>query len=365
MARLTKLSCALTLTILVLYCFVPRGNIVATDRVLLKRLSTVSYTSREVKYVPSVLEGYIMNNLGSLGYDTQSGVYAEGCRIWREDGEVPSTLKAYTSMLKNYGDWVDRRGITDDIRSKLATAVSTQSACRSLEPPGGLEAIFQKNSLSISSSGALEPLLPPMRHPRFCFDGALLMDLSYLVHDFKTMCLNLTARSKTVFVDLGASLTFHGAEDQPAFRLIELYRKFGFHFDHIYAYEKTQGDVHELYSSIPEHLQPSYHWINTGVETEYSSKLNPLRMLAEHFTAEDFIVLKLDVDTPSVEVRLVQQLLETEELSGLIDQFYFEHHVLLEELRGAWGEGVQGSVADSLKLFHSLRTRGIPAHFWV
>lgn len=48
----------------------------------------------------------------------------------------------------------------------------------------------------------------------------------------------------------------------------------------------------------------------------------------------------------------------------LVDQFYFEHHVHLGELAGAWGYSMNGTVKESLELFYSLREKGIPAHFW-
>jgi hypothetical protein len=47
----------------------------------------------------------------------------------------------------------------------------------------------------------------------------------------------------------------------------------------------------------------------------------------------------------------------------LIDQFYFEHHVLNSELEG-WRQSMKGTVKESLDLFAGLREKGIPAH-WV
>ena len=80
---------------------------------------------------------------------------------------------------------------------------------------------------------------------------------------------------------------------------------------------------------------------------------------------DDFIVVKLDIDTSSVEVPLVYQLLQDECFVGLIDQFYFEHHVYLQELARWWGPSANGTVSESLCLFQSLRRKGIGAHSWV
>ena len=37
--------------------------------------------------------------------------------------------------------------------------------------------------------------------------------MDYLVHDFYSMCNSLKRHSRTVFIDLGASLEFHAAEN--------------------------------------------------------------------------------------------------------------------------------------------------------
>jgi len=93
--------------------------------------------------------------------------------------------------------------------------------------------------------------------------------------------------------------------------------------------------------------------------------LNPLQMLADNYNEDDFIVVKLDIDTSSIEVPLVYQILQDEKFVGLIDQFYFEHHVKLQELAPSWGASMNGSVSESLHLFQSLRRKGIGAHSWV
>lgn len=43
-----------------------------------------------------------------------------------------------------------------------------------------------------------------------------VMNMDYLVHDFYSMCKTLKRHSRTVFIDMGASLVFHGAHDSPA-----------------------------------------------------------------------------------------------------------------------------------------------------
>ena len=73
------------------------------------------------------------------------------------------------------------------------------------------------------------------------------MDMSYMVH---------------------ASLDFHGSSDMPAMYILNLYRKFVFHFDHIYAYEVTPKAAAEVFKKNPPEYLASYHRMNVGVESD-------------------------------------------------------------------------------------------------
>jgi hypothetical protein len=85
------------------------------------------------------------------------------------------------------------------------------------------------------------------------------------------------------------------------------------------------------------------------------------------FDEDDFIAIKLDIDTSFIELPLTQQLLAVGKdgiYHKLIDQFYCEHHVHLGELAANWKKTMEGLIKDSLDLFYGLRKIGIPAHFW-
>ena len=238
----------------------------------------------------------------------------------------------------------------------------------------GLERIFETSTLSQTVSGLVEPLMPTMRHPDMCTiphnvdwdtrtKQMLVMD--YLVHDYAAMCRKLKPTSRTVLFDVGASLAFHTAkEEPPIMHLLHQYEKFGFRFDHIYAYEATKQDPVEVYKKIPTRYQSAYHWINVGVSHE-TGGLNPLDMLINSYTKDDFVVFKLDIDTPAIELAMVVQLLEDPRFTDMIDAFYFEHHVHIEEMEKHWGKSMYLSVHSSLNIFEMLREKGIPAHYWV
>jgi hypothetical protein len=238
---------------------------------------------------------------------------------------------------------------------------ANNDVCQSVDMLAGLP----NQQLSYTSkAGYVEPLLPPMRHPIFCETRrGNLLNLNYLVHDFGTLCRNLQRTSRIVLVDMGASLQFYG--ESPALYLMDLFRRFGFPFDHIYAFELKPTEPAEVYKNLPPHFMSAYHWINVGVSVEPGNVLNPFTTIKKNFNEDDLIIVKLDIDTPHLEMALVQQLLDDDELSRLIDQFYFEHHVGLKELERQWGSQIRGTVKDSLELFYKLRQKGVPAHFWV
>jgi hypothetical protein len=185
-----------------------------------------------------------------------------------------------------------------------------------------------------------------------------------MVHDFGTMCYQLKKESRTILIDMGASLAYHDHHLAPPIYLTHLYRKFGFPFDHIYAYEVTPTEPAMVFEAVPDELRAAYHWINIGVDATPGKQNNPLTMLLQNFNEDDFVVIKLDIDTPDVELALAKQILETPDVAMLIDQFYFEHHVHMKEIAHQW-ESMHGSVKDTLELFRKLRERGVAAHFWV
>jgi len=190
------------------------------------------------------------------------------------------------------------------------------------------------------------------------------MSLDYLVHDFGTMCRKLKPTSRIVLFDMGARLQFMDVKS-PAIYLTELFQKFGFPFDHIYAYEITPTRPANVFQLVPRKLLSAYHWINVGMEATPDSHLNPFTTLLDKFNEDDLILVKLDIDTPQLEMALAQQLLNDERLLQLVNHFYFEHHVPLWEMSPHWREGVSGTVQESLDLFTKLRQRGVAAHFWV
>lgn len=350
---------------------------------MLRSLSQDFYKKYQVRdiddrgvYTPAEVEQYIYDHRIELGYEPENDDEpSEGCKICHDVEETTveiyeklheyrHELEAYWEAVKAY-NWIETAGISD-VRHHL-----DQGICKNLEldPEGRTlqEAYFPKSqSLSLTrSSGFVEPLLPPMRHPNFCAERKMgnILNSEFIVHDFRHMCEKLKPTSRIVLFDMGASPKFAGASN-PMWKIMNLFNQFGFKFDHIYAYEIRRFEPEEVYQLVPRHFQPAYHWINAGVSIEEGHSLNPWTMLLEDYNEDDLVIVKLDIDSATLEVPLAHQLLNNPYLWNLVDQFYFEHHVRQEENR-FWQKSWGGTIKDTLDLFYGLRKRGVPAHFWV
>ena len=118
-----------------------------------------------------------------------------------------------------------------------------------------------------------------------------------------------------------------------------------------------------VFEALPVAYRSSYHWMNVGVDPDPQHQHNPWNLLLNYFNEDDFVVVKLDIDTPHIEHDLADQLLANPRLLNMIDQFYFEHHVNQHELYGHWGATAE-SVEASFQYFSALRKAGVAAHFW-
>lgn len=308
------------------------------------------------KSLTSTLEQYVWDNAKEFQYNN---TWSSGCSLWQKN---ITQFKNYEMELDQYNEKVsDFEPMEEDIRKHFIRD-GDQRVCDRLSI--GLEDIFAPGHLSQVGGVFTEPLLPPMRYQKICnHTWKYIFSREYLVHDFQNMCRKLKPTSRTVFIDCGASLSFRGRES-PVIAEIRLYEKFGFHFDHIYGFEATPTPPEHVFNMIPDDLLDSYHWINIPVSSNPKGRDNPLNKFLHRFHEDDFVVLKVDIDTPHIELPLVFQLLEKEN-ARLVDVFYFEHHVGINEMVRSWGPSMKGSILDSITLFRQLREAGVVAHSWI
>ena len=129
-------------------------------------------------------------------------------------------------------------------------------------------------------------------------------------------------------------------------------------FDRIIAFEYKPLDTKRAWDELPDDVFPIYTFINVGVE-EKEGKFNPWTMLHAIAKPEDYVVLKLDIDTPPLESALMKQLLvESNTARYLIDELFFEKHVSDKR------HSTEDKLKDSYDLFTKLRQAGIRMHGW-
>jgi hypothetical protein len=146
------------------------------------------------------------------------------------------------------------------------------------------------------------------------------------------------------------------------------YQKKNVTIKNYFAYEAQTLDLAEVYKQIPDDLIAAYRWNNLPVSVERNNKLNPWSTL-KSFRAGGYsklVVIKLDIDTPSIENPLVDQLSENNgALAKLVSEFFYEHHVNSIPLNGAWiTHNSNITPHNSYNMFKQLRDFGVRSHSW-
>jgi hypothetical protein len=91
-----------------------------------------------------------------------------------------------------------------------------------------------------------------------------------------------------------------------------------------------------------------------------------LQMLKIVAKPDDFVVVKLDIDTPAIEQTIIGTITQQPDLAALIDELFFEYHFHFDDLNFGWGPLPESiSVDAALATMHRLRELGIRAHFWI
>jgi hypothetical protein len=178
--------------------------------------------------------------------------------------------------------------------------------------------------------------------------------------------LHLPGAQKILF-DLGSSY-FNGMSDTETTStalgtrwFYEYFRSNSLSFDRIVAFETSQYTPEKYWNQIPEDIIGKFTFINTGVQI--TGKYNPWNILKSAAKPEDYVIIKLDIDTPTIESELMKQVVNDSSIYTLIDEMFFEMHVTVNEMNGFWGTP-PGDLEDTYKLFRKLRELGIRMHSW-
>ena len=143
-------------------------------------------------------------------------------------------------------------------------------------------------------------------------------------------------------------------------------------FDQIFGWEKTLLKPDAFWDQVPSALRSRYHFYNAPVSADISHGNSVLRMIREIALKHDYVALKLDIDTPDVEIPIALAILHNTEVRNLVDEFFFELHFQCDVMTSCgWGKRVppqsHGLTLDRphvLQFFIDLRKKGIRAHIW-
>jgi len=196
---------------------------------------------------------------------------------------------------------------------------------------------------------------------------------------------------RNLFFDLGCS-----AYEESIQRFAQMYERRCIEFDRIFGWEYKTYDPREWWKNVPAVMGSRIHLYDIPVVADedtslrsYESIANVLAVINATVTPADFVALKLDIDTPKLEFRIVHKLLKRARVMHLIDELFFEYHfdIKREGLRNGWitgrrlnakkpiatnvkqqfatSDGGTDTVDDAIKLMLNFRKAGVRSHFWI
>ena len=299
-------------------------------------------------------------------------------------GYIPSTIeKTWSNLIRQVQSNDVSWGSGCTLINQQITEIEAMLSALSKYDQSGLQNVLSSSHFSRSeyrdtctghkSVVYIEPLMSFLRHPlALCptsQKAADVLDKTYLLVPFQDEVTSEFA-TKWLF-DAGASTYDTGAGGASQSWFVNKYRSRGIEFDRIIGWEAAVTDPALQWNSVPADVKRKTSWFNVPVTTGKDDDDNPFTFIKHMTKPEDFVVLKIDIDTPEVEMKLVRQLMDDPHLLTLVDEFYFEHHVSGSPMQWhGWGD-LQSSaapfstLAESYEMFSRLRRQGVRAHSWV
>ena len=176
-------------------------------------------------------------------------------------------------------------------------------------------------------------------------------------------------RDKAWYFDAGASSWDQGLGGPSLVYFYNLWQRHGITFDKIFAFEMSVPTA-DFYRSVPPYILHKTVYQQTAIVSqprEHTAE-NPFLpiLIKEHVTQNDYVLLKLDIDSPMIESGSIMHILDDSD--HCIDELFWGHHINGNYLlAGDWGgHGLPyGTVKESMDLFLRMRHKGIRAHSWV
>jgi hypothetical protein len=136
-------------------------------------------------------------------------------------------------------------------------------------------------------------------------------------------------------------------------------------FDHVYAWALPTTPAN--FDTVDPRLVPRLHYYPHGVSEKDGDAFNVLTVIKERCRPEDFVVFKLDIDTPIEEI-IAEKAMSDPEIIALVDEFYWEKHirnpVMKKHKLGGYGEPGKTDLAAWYDTVIPARKRGFRMHSW-
>ena len=140
-------------------------------------------------------------------------------------------------------------------------------------------------------------------------------------------------------------------------------------FDQVYAWEAREGRFFhpsQWSKQVPSNLRSRVTYFNEPVNLSRTSFFGVLEAAAR---PEDYVVLKVDIDTPWLEKRIIETVSAEPALAARVDELFFEYHLKLDDgtrVPKAWEQFFsKDTIAEGIGLMQRLRRQGIRSHWWV
>lgn len=303
------------------------------------------------KFIPTQGHGGILNATITDGQPCTNDAYhpSEFENRFVQDTSIDlNNADEVCAALSDYSqDWIAENAMTKAVDAKIFSKICRRGALPEyIEPLAGI--------LRDPRFPCKVPRDPKTDLLEFSIDWLLVADSGGLKGGTKR------------FFDAGCThfsdaLTFFSSQ----------YQKRGIVFDEVYAWEANHQDYEQFWTDVSpevrEFWEPRVHFYNgIPVSAELGSENNVVEKIYDMCGPTDFCAFKLDIDTPQVELPLVQQLLANPDRTrASLNEFFFEHHVhgIMQEY--GWGDTVSGTISDSYRIFTELRNMGVRAHSWI
>ncbi|KAJ9458245.1 hypothetical protein DIPPA_06783 [Diplonema papillatum] len=178
----------------------------------------------------------------------------------------------------------------------------------------------------------------------------------------------LPVPTKLMLFDMGASVYNDGIGGASQSWFVSRFEHLGWDFDRILAWEAQSVAHPTFWDGVPADVKSILSYFNIPVSASETSGDNPWTHIRRLCQPEDYCVVKIDIDAPSLEEELVRLLRVDSTLHKIVDELIWEHHVLrnpLSHIGWFMSNETVSTVETSYKWFHELRSVGIRAHSWV